>query len=68
METVKIFLKFQAVFPSKILKTLNLKAGQRFRMIPVDGKLKIVPVPEAQALRGFAKGIDTSFEREEDRF
>jgi AbrB family looped-hinge helix DNA binding protein len=68
MDTVKISPKFQVVIPSKIRKSLNLKAGQRVRMIPIDGKIEVVPVPEAKSLRGFAKGIDTSFNREEDRF
>jgi len=68
MDTVKISPKFQVVIPSKIRKSLNLKAGQRVRMIPIDGKIEVVPVPEAKSLRGFAKGIDTSINREEDRF
>jgi len=68
METVKISSKFQVVIPAKIRKSLNLKSGQRVRMIPIDGKIEVVPVPEAKSLRGFAKGIDTSFEREGDRF
>ncbi|HBQ61056.1 MAG TPA: AbrB family transcriptional regulator, partial [Balneolaceae bacterium] len=37
METVKISPKFQVVIPAKIRKSLNLKAGQRVRMIPIDG-------------------------------
>ncbi|MCH2450938.1 MAG: AbrB/MazE/SpoVT family DNA-binding domain-containing protein [Gracilimonas sp.] len=68
METVKISPKFQVVIPAKVRKSLNLKAGQRVRMIPIDGKIEVVPVPEAKSLRGFAKGIDASLEREEDRF
>ena len=68
METVKISSKFQVVIPATVRKSLNLKAGQRVRMIPIDGKIEVVPVPTAKSLRGFAKGIDASFEREEDRF
>ncbi|MGN8226033.1 AbrB/MazE/SpoVT family DNA-binding domain-containing protein [Gracilimonas sp. BCB1] len=67
METVKISSKFQVVIPVKVRKSLDLKAGQRVRMIPLDGKIEVVPVPEVKSLRGFAKGIDTSINREEDR-
>ena len=68
METVKISPKFQVVIPSKIRKSLKLSAGQKVGMIPIEGKIQIVPIPEAKSLRGFAKGIDTSFNRNEDRF
>ncbi|MEX0610269.1 MAG: AbrB/MazE/SpoVT family DNA-binding domain-containing protein [Balneolaceae bacterium] len=68
METVKISPKFQVVIPSKIRKSLNLKAGQKVRMIPIEGRIEIVPIPDSKSLRGFAKGIDTSLHREEDRF
>lgn len=68
METVKISSKFQVVIPSKIRKSLNLKAGQKVRMIPIEGRIEIVPVPDAKSLKGFAKGIDISINREEDRF
>lgn len=65
MNTVKISPKFQVVIPSKIRKSLNLKAGQKVRMIPIDGKIQIVPIPDLKSLRGYAKGIDPSFNREE---
>lgn len=67
METVKISSKFELVIPVKIRETLNLKVGQRMRMITFDGKIEVFPVPEAKSLRGFAKRIDTSIKRGEDR-
>lgn len=67
METVKISSKFELVIPVKIRETLNLKVGQRMRMITFDGKIEVFPVSEAKSLRGFAKRIDTSIKRGEDR-
>jgi AbrB family looped-hinge helix DNA binding protein len=68
MEAVKVSPKFQVSIPAKIRKSLNIKAGQKVLMIPIDGRIEIVPIKDAKLLRGIAKGIDLNIEKEEDRF
>ncbi len=68
METVKVSPKFQVSIPAKIRKSLNIKAGQKVLMIPIDGRIEMVPIKDAKSLRGIAKGIDLNIEKEEDRF
>ena len=68
MEAVKVSPKFQVSIPAKIRKSLNIKAGQKVLMIPIVGRIEIVPIKDAKLLRGIAKGIDLNIEKEEDRF
>lgn len=67
METVKVSSKYQIVIPSKIRKSMGIKAGQKVKVIKVDGRIELVPVKKVEEMRGFAKGINTSIEREADR-
>ena len=67
MQEVTISTKFQIVIPKLYRKNLGLVPGQKLQMIEYDGRLELVPVCEIHQLRGFVKGIDTSFHREEDR-
>jgi len=36
-------------------------------VIEYDGRIELVPEQDIKELRGFVKGINTEFEREEDR-
>lgn len=63
METVKVSSKYQVVIPSKIRKSLNIQPGQKVRMIAFENRMEVVPVRNVAEMRGFAKGIDTSFTR-----
>lgn len=67
METVKISAKYQIVIPSVIRKSMDIKPGQRMRIIRFGDRLELVPVKDIREMKGFAKGIDTTVEREEDR-
>jgi len=59
--------KYQIVIPKDVREQMNLKPGQKFRVMAVQGQIRLVPVMTTQELRGFAPGIDTNVERESDR-
>ena len=67
METVKVSPKFQVVIPSKIRERLDIRPGQRVRVILYDNRIEMIPVRPVEEARGFLKGIDTTVEREPDR-
>jgi AbrB family looped-hinge helix DNA binding protein len=67
MNQVTVSPKFQVVIPQAVREKLNLKAGQKRRVIPYDDKVIFIPVRPIQAARGSLKGIDTQVEREDDR-
>ena len=67
METVKLSPKFQVVIPKDVRERMGLRAGRRFMVFSSGNVIQLVPVKTADELFGFAKGIDTSVERDEDR-
>jgi AbrB family looped-hinge helix DNA binding protein len=67
MQTVTVSPKFQVVIPRKVRESLGLRPGQKMQVIEYDGRIEFIPEKDISELRGFLKGINTEFEREEDR-
>jgi AbrB family looped-hinge helix DNA binding protein len=67
MEAVKISPKYQVVIPKKIRESLHLKPGQKIQMIEYGNRIEMIPTRSIAEMRGFLKGINTDFVREEDR-
>ncbi len=67
MPTVTLSQKFQVVIPRPVRESLSLKPGQKLQVLEYNGRIELVPKRKISELRGFAKGIDTSIAREEDR-
>lgn len=67
MEAVKISPKYQVVIPKKIRESLHLQPGQKIQLIEYGNRVEMIPVRSIAEMRGFLKGINTDFEREEDR-
>ena len=67
MQTVTVSPKFQVVIPRAVRKSLQLQPGQKMHVIEYEGRIEFIPERDIAELRGFLKGINTAFEREEDR-
>jgi AbrB family looped-hinge helix DNA binding protein len=67
METVTISPKFQVVIPRRIREALDLKAGQKVRVVQYDNRVEFVPILPIKRSRGFLRGIDSNIERDPDR-
>lgn len=67
MQTVTVSPKFQVVIPKPIRETLRLRPGQKMQVIEYQGRIELIPDRDIKELRGFLKGINTQFEREDDR-
>ena len=67
MQAVALSSKFQVVIPKKVRESLSLVAGQKIQIIAYDNRIEMIPVRPLADMIGFVEGIDTSFEREEDR-
>jgi AbrB family looped-hinge helix DNA binding protein len=65
--TVTISPKYQVVIPKAIRAQMNLQCGQKVRVLAYGDHLSFVPVRPIKSMRGFLKGMDASFERENDR-
>jgi AbrB family looped-hinge helix DNA binding protein len=67
MQAVTVSPKYQVVIPKTVRDALNIRPGQRMQVIEHDGRIEFIPERDLKELRGFLKGINTEFKREEDR-
>ena len=67
MQTVTVSPKFQIVIPREVRQSLHLLPGQKLQVMEYAGRIELIPDRDISELRGFLKGINTNFERENDR-
>jgi len=67
MQTVTLSPKFQIVIPLPIRRKMGLTAGQPMRIMERDGYIKLFPERDIKDLKGFLRGINTDFDREDAR-
>ena len=67
MQTVTVSPKYQIVIPRAIRDALKLRPGQKMQVIQYNGRVELIPERDIKDLRGFLKGINTEFQREDDR-
>ncbi len=67
MQSVKVSPKFQVVIPKEIRESLQLKPGQRMKIVQYENRVELIPERDVSELQGFLKGINTTFKREKDR-
>ena len=67
MQTVTVSPKFQVVIPKSVREALGLKPGQKMHVVEYEGRIELIPDRDIEELRGFLKGINTNFQREDDR-
>jgi len=67
MEAVKISPKFQVVIPKRVRESMQLQPGQQMQVIEYGNRIELIPTRSVESMRGFMKGINTEFKREDDR-
>ena len=67
MQSVTLSPKYQVVIPKTVREALKLHPGQKMQIIEYAGRIELIPERDIKELRGFLKGINTEFKREEDR-
>ena len=67
MPTVTVSPKFQVVIPKVVRERYALSPGDKIEVIELDGRIELVPVRPAKALKGFLKGTKNTFQREKAR-
>jgi AbrB family looped-hinge helix DNA binding protein len=67
MDAVTLSPKFQVVIPRRVREALAWRPGDKLQALIVGDAVQFVPVRRMRAMRGFARGIDTTVLREDDR-
>lgn len=67
MNTVTVSPKFQVVIPQDVRRCMKLEPGAKLMVVELDGALRLIPLKPPSALRGIARGVDATIEREPDR-
>jgi AbrB family looped-hinge helix DNA binding protein len=67
MDAVTLSPKYQVVIPRRVREALAWRPGDKLQALIVGEAVQLVPVGPMAAMRGFARGIDTTVEREDDR-
>lgn len=67
MKAVKISPKFQVVIPKNIRESMQLKPGQQMQVIEYGNRVELIPTRSIESMRGYLKGINCEFKREDDR-
>ena len=67
MQSVTLSPKYQVVIPKTVREALKLHPGQKMQIVEYAGRIELIPERDIKELRGFLKGINTEFNREEDR-
>ena len=67
MNSVTVSPKFQVVIPRAVRDRLHLRPGQKMQVVEHAGRVELIPERDIAELKGFVKGINTSFAREKDR-
>lgn len=67
MNTVIVSPKFQVVIPKTIRESMGILSGQKVQMLVYKGRIELIPIRLMKEMKGFLKGIDVTFNRDEDR-
>jgi AbrB family looped-hinge helix DNA binding protein len=65
MDVVTVSSKFQVVIPKSARGLLQVKPGQKMRVLVYDNQVIFIPVRPIKQARGSLKGISTDVSRDE---
>ncbi|MBA4386827.1 MAG: AbrB family transcriptional regulator [Verrucomicrobia bacterium] len=66
MLAVTVSPKYQVVIPKSVRERIHILPGEQLQVISFDDRIELVPVRPMREMKGCLKGLDASFERDED--
>jgi len=66
MNTVTVSPKYQVVIPLAVRERAHIRAGERLQVISFDDRIELIPVRPKRSMRGFLRGLDARFVRDEE--
>jgi AbrB family looped-hinge helix DNA binding protein len=65
-ETVILSPSFEVVIPQSIRDALQLAPGEMFQVLRQGDRVELIPVRTMEQMRGFARGMDTRIDRDDE--
>ena len=65
MQAVTVSPKYQVVIPKSVRERIHITPGEQLQIISFDDRIELVPVRPMREMKGFLKGMDASFGRDE---
>lgn len=65
MDSVTVSPKFQVVIPKAVRERINIRPGEKLQVLSFDNRIELVRIRPLDQMRGFLKGLDPSFSRDE---
>ncbi len=66
MNAVTVSPKFQVVIPKAIRERTGISPGEKLQVLSFDDRIELVRTRKMREMRGFLRGLDPSFVRDED--
>lgn len=66
MNTVTVSPKYQVVIPKSIREGMHIHPGEKLEVINFKDRIEMVRVRSMQEMKGFLKGLDPAFNRDEE--
>lgn len=67
MISVTVSPKFQVVIPKEVRESMGIVSGQKIQVLAYQNRIELIPIKPMKEMKGFLKGIETEFERDDDR-
>jgi AbrB family looped-hinge helix DNA binding protein len=66
MNAVTVSPKYQVVIPRSVRERIQLHPGERLQVISFDDRIELIPIRPMREMKGFLKGLDPTFVRDEE--
>lgn len=66
MNAVTVSPKYQVVIPKAIRERAGITPGEKLQVLSFDDRIELVRIRPMRAMRGFLRGLDPTFVRDED--
>jgi AbrB family looped-hinge helix DNA binding protein len=66
MNAVTVSSKYQIVIPKTVRERANIMPGEKLQVLSFDDRIELVRTRPMRSMRGFLRGLDAGFVREEN--
>lgn len=66
MDTVTVSPKYQVVIPKAVREHIGIRPGEKLQVLSFDDRIELVRTRPMRKMRGFLRGLDATFARDED--